>query len=275
MDRNKTIFFLVVIFIAIYGIVICVLALNALSKYANKMRQLAQFNHIQGKIELFKKEFGSYPPSSALDTTDQHYCGAMKLWEAVWGQDFMGFNKESVFRSDGMNDLGTDKLYGEDVVYDPNVRMAPLLNDENVEAYRLSEIYEDVGPFDGNDYVLCDTYLKKRHSGKRTGMPILYYKADTMQNLHDPNTSPTPSDSKGNIYNYWDNHELVRLGIPGKKSAHSMADPVRFYRNTEISYVTKENRPNRRDSFLLISAGYDGQYGTADDICYFPWQYRE
>ncbi len=262
-------------FIVISGIVICVQAYNSLKTAVKKNYQHYQFNYIQAAIELFNNELGYYPPSSAFDGAGQHYCGAMKLSEALIGRDLKGFHKESVFRSDGMNESGTNKLYGEDVVYDPNVRMDSLLFDENVNACRLNEIYNDVGPFDGNNYVLCDMYLKKRHSGKKIGMPILYYRADTTKTLHDPNTSPTPSDSMGNIYNYWDNHELVKLGRPGKGSAHSLADPVRFYRNTEISYFTKENRPDRPDSFLLISAGYDGQYGTTDDICYFPWQYRE
>jgi len=35
------------------------------------------------------------------------------------------------------------------------------------------------------------------------------------------------------------------------------------------------SRPHRADTFILISAGQDGQYGTADDICNFEWKYRE
>jgi hypothetical protein len=29
----------------------------------------------------------------------------------------------------------------------------------------------------------------------------------------------------------------------------------------------------REDSYILISAGKDGLYGTADDICNFEWKY--
>lgn len=29
------------------------------------------------------------------------------------------------------------------------------------------------------------------------------------------------------------------------------------------------------DSYILISAGWDGIYGTADDVCNFTWNYRE
>jgi hypothetical protein len=34
-------------------------------------------------------------------------------------------------------------------------------------------------------------------------------------------------------------------------------------------------RPYRRDSYILISAGYDGLYGTADDVLNFEWKDRE
>jgi hypothetical protein len=33
--------------------------------------------------------------------------------------------------------------------------------------------------------------------------------------------------------------------------------------------------PSCGDSFILISAGQDGLYGTADDICNFEWKYRK
>ena len=263
-------------FIGVYCITICVQALNTVRKHPKKMRQLAQFSSIQAAIELFNNEFDSYPPSFAFDVAGQNYCGAMKLCEAMMGWDLKGFHKESVFRNDGMNESETTELYRKEYVeHDPNVRIRPLLKIENANAHRLNEIYKDVGPFDGNNYVICDMYLKKRHSGKKIGMPILYYKADTSNNLHDPNTSPTPEDSKGNIYNYWDNHALVNLGRPSKTSTHSLANPVRFYRNTRNTRATTACRPYMTDSFILISAGYDGEYGTADDICNYEWKYRE
>ena len=262
--------------IAIFIVIPIVRSLNTIRKFDKKVRQLAQFSRIQAAIELFKSEFGSYPPSLVFDGAGQHYCGAMKLCEALMGWDMKGFHQDSVFRSDGMNEAGTAKLYSkEPEAYDPNVRIGPLSQIEHANAYRLNEIYEDVGPFDGNNCVLCDVYTKKRHSGKKIGMPVLYYKADTSKKLHDPNTAPTPADSMGNIYNYWDNHALVILGRPSKASTHSLADPARFYRNTRNFMITTERRPYRADYYILISAGYDGEYGTADDICNFEWKYRE
>jgi hypothetical protein len=116
-------------------------------------------------------------------------------------------------------------------------------------------------------------------TGIKTGMPVLYYKAETSNNLHDPNTAPTPQDNMGNIYNYWDNHALVNLGKPweeaGKATTHSLSEPARFYRNTRNDKIITMRRPYRTDSYILLSAGYDGEYGTADDICNFEWKYRE
>ena len=57
--------------------------------------------------------------------------------------------------------------------------------------------------------------------------------------------------------------------------AHPLIDPQRFYLNTENEQAQLKSEPYMRDSFILISAGRDGLYGTADDICNFEWKYRK
>ena len=105
------------------------------------VKQKAQFNSISAAMELFNFENNGYPPSEAMDLTGQLYCGSMKLFEAMMGQDLLGYNKESVFRSDGMKEDGTIKLYSKETEeYDPNVRIGPLLQIEHANAYRLKEI---------------------------------------------------------------------------------------------------------------------------------------
>ena len=246
-------------------------ALNMVRMSALEVKQKAQLRTIGISVEFFNSDFDGYPPSGALDGAGQSYCGALKLCEAMFGQDLRGFHRDSRFKPDGTDDSG-NSLY---VPATANTGRRTYIDPKSSNVYRLQDVFEDVGPFDGNNYVICDTYLKKRHSGKKIGMPILYYKADTSNKSHDPNTAPTPADSMGNIYNYWDNHALVNLGRPGKTSTHSLANTARFYRNTRNDKITIVRRPYRADSYILISAGYDGEYGTADDICNFEWKYRE
>jgi hypothetical protein len=148
-----------------------------------------------------------------------------------------------------------------------------LLPIENANLYGLADIYGTgkTGPFPENVFVLCEAHVRKLPNGKKIGMPILYYRADSSGTAHDPNN---PDDSR-NIYDYRDNLALISLGVPRDPNVvHPLADPKRFYlntRNTQVSVPT----PYRRDSYILISAGYDGLYGTADDICNFQWKYRE
>ncbi len=273
---------LTVMSIIVILISVLVPSLNNVRKYAKKVKQLAQFNSMQSAIELFSNENDGYPSSGALDGTGQLYCGAMKLCEAMMGQDLLGFHPDSVFRADGMDTAGVRNLYP----LTPNTnnlkaRMGTLLQFENANAYMLAQIYGtgQTSSFQENSFVLCDVYTRQMRTGEKTGMPILYYKAETSNNLHDPNIPMSRQDNVGNIYNYWDNQDLISLGKPweeaGKASTHSLLDPTRFYRNTRNNQITTVRRPYRTDSYILISAGYDGEYGTADDIYNFEWKYRE
>jgi len=273
---------LTVMSIIVVLIGVLVPALNNVRKYAKKVKQMAQFHSIEAAVELFSNENDGYPPSGALDGAGQPYCGAMKLCEAMMGRDLLGFHPDSVFRADGLDAAGVRNIYLP-TQNNLKARMGTLLQFENANAYRLADIY---GPgntvlFNENAFVLCDVYTRDMRTGKKTGMPILYYKADTSNNLHDPNDPYTPAlqDSKGNIYNYWDNQHLVALGKPweeaGKDSTHSLGNLARFYRNTRNNQITTVSRPFRTDSYILISAGFDAEYGTADDICNYEWKYRE
>jgi hypothetical protein len=156
-------------------------------------------------------------------------------------------------------------------------RKGPYLQTENANAYRLSDIYGAAGTGDITPtslFVLCDVYnrVKNTTTGKGIGMPILYYKADTSGINHDPNKLPTPAGRNGNFYDFRDNYYITVLGMPWNPSAvHPMhTDPKIFYRNTKNEKITLTNgRPYRADSYILLSAGFDGQYGTPDDIFNF------
>jgi prepilin-type N-terminal cleavage/methylation domain-containing protein len=274
---------LTVMSIIVILIGVLVPALNKVRRFATEVKQKAQFNSIQAAIELFNSKQDGYPDSGALDGVGQPYCGAMKLSEAMMGRDLLGFHPDSVFRADGMDSTNTRQIYPvPPTTNNVSARLGTLLQFENANAYRLVDIYGsgNTAPFNENTFILCDVYTRTMRTGNKMGMPILYYKADTSNYLHDPNQIVDSMDSGGNIYNFYDNAPLVSLGKPWEQagatsSQMSLANPARFYRNTRNTQVTTVRRPYRTDSYILISAGFDGEYGTADDICNFDWKYRE
>lgn len=258
-------------------------ALNKARRFATLVKQKAQLHSMDAAIELFRNEYGSYPPSGAMDDAlNVPYCGAMKLCEALMGQDLLGFHSNSVFRRDGMDAAGVNQLYPPLPPQDNlRARMGPYLAAESANAFTMEDIYgTNVSSFLPRSYVLCDVYERQMKSSYKTGMPILYYKADTANNFHDPNLAPTITNSNGNIYNYWDNHQLVGLGKPweasgGSSSPHALFNPDRFYKNTQNHMIKTAKQPYRSDMYILLSAGYDGEYGTADDVFNYDWKYRQ
>jgi hypothetical protein len=240
----------------------------------------AQLNAMNMAIELFANEFDAYPSSDANDPTGRPYGGAMKLTEALMGQDLLGFHAKSIFRRDGLDAEGT-LLYPADIdnlsvaLRDSSLkaRKGPFLPAESAHVCRLVDIYgkDNTGSFAENTFVLCDPYGRVRPSDEKTGMPILYYRANSSGTAHDVVNPDNPQ----NIFNYKDNQALVELGVPGKPGeTHPLADPKRFYLNTQ-NRKTSKSMPAWGNSFILISAGQDGLYGTADDICNFEWKYRK
>ena len=307
---NKKTAFTIIELLTVMSIIVILIgllspALTKVNRYAREVKQRAQFHSIDIAIELYNKEFEGYPDSGALDTATPAvaYCGAMKLCEAMLGQDLLGFHPDSVFKSDGTdNSIPPVQLYPDEGTVTPQVykenlstRKGPYLQLENTNAYRLGNIYQVAGvpataPLNPERFVLCDVYnrvklkpdptvLNDKTSG-RTGMPILYYKADTSKTGHDANAVPPPNT---NIYNYQDNADLVMLGLPwdppppaGTGPPHQLyQDPLltknweRFYISTRDDKITTTVKPRRADSYILISAGFDGLYGTRDDIFNF------
>jgi len=298
---NKRAAFTIVELLTVMSIIVILMSLLVPSlamvkRYARDVRQRAQFHSIDAALELFHGQEDGYPDSGALGEDNADYCGAMKLCEAMVGQDLMGFHPDSHFRSD-LEDGQDHLLYDKDPISaadDPDLenlaaRKGPYLPSERANAYRMWHLYGrgNTGPAFGGDseelFVLCDEYARvtNKDTGKKVGMPVLYYRADPSGNLHDPNLSYQSSLPSGirNFYNYEDNHELLRLGKPWDPLStedHPLfkfqGDPEgrRFYEVTKhTSIKIRMGRPYRPDSYILISAGFDGLYGTEDDIFNF------
>ncbi|MCF7956043.1 MAG: type II secretion system GspH family protein [Phycisphaerae bacterium] len=254
-------------------------ALGLVHDTAQDLQQKAQFHGINVGLELFKTEFGNYPesndnqyniPKVARDTV---YTGANKLAEAMVGLDLMGFHSASEFKADGQ---GLDPLGGGGLI---DLYVATTIDDredryvdlEKSNAFMMEEIYgAKTGSFTETNYVLCDSYAKRRTGtveGKKTGMPILYYRADTKFKIQD---STIPDKS---IFDYRDNEEIFALGTPDDAAyQHPLAyatDATAFDLAIINDQITYANVPYRSQTFILISAGKDGVYGNADDIYNF------
>lgn len=278
-------------------------ALNLVRDYAKELQQAAQFHSIEVAIDMFVSQsgYGNYPPSndnypasgSGATTDIAPYGGAQKLAEALVGWDLLGYHPMSSFRSDGCDDLG-NPIYNTTI---PNLeqRKEQFIELENANAYMLGDIYSDLtgnaaAPFDPKNYVLCDVYTKKRTQavnqlGKKTGMPILYYKArtrwydQTFDSAQDLTVVPQlPGDIEDDIYYYPDNENIMLLGDPDDSTiehplATGGAGNTLNYELFETMILNDEvttlNRPYRAGSFILISAGKDGLYGTSDDLTNF------
>lgn len=291
---------LTVMSIIVILITLLVPSLTMVRRYASEVKQRAQFHSIDVALEQFSSDYQGYPPSSQFDTAtpSMAYCGALKLGEAMMGHDLLGFNPSSRFRSDGLDGDGGTQLYPTDdgtQAYRENLqaRRGPYLPIENANAYKLKNLYGvgNITPFaPDSNYVLCDVYNRvtlvpdtatDKVKGK-CGMPILYYKADTSKTKHSIIEADLSLAATDDIYDYHDNDDLVSLALPWNHAIYNpmadgglatsgggTSDALKFYQETRNPKITSTVRPYRADSYILLSAGFDGQYGTDDDIFNF------
>jgi len=275
-------------------------SLTMVRKLTKETRQKAQFNTIEMALLVFKNDHGDYPRSNQRDpVTGDIYCGTQKLTEALLGWDLMGFHPDSRFQSDGRDGAGN-------VIYPRPLDPADPAHLENLDqredlyldlskanAFRLGVssagvddgLFQDPAPLAPHTYVICDSFaVKSLTVGTKTfkaGTPILYYRADTSSKIFHTGLV------EERIYDCTDNSALLRLGVlpdAGPAKIHPLTEPggsgLYFY---DVGYKIVDMRasmamgyattgvtwPHRPDSYILISAGYDGLYGTADDICNF------
>lgn len=266
---------------------------------AKETAQKAQLATIGMALETFKQDYGDYPPST-LTTRSSYYCGAQKLVEALVGWDLMGFNPNSAWYADGMDSAGSSVVYDSTSTPNLQARKGPYLELATASVFKLDKLFNTTSSFaSDNRFVLCDVFKVRKtsdndSSGKPilAGAPILYYKANTSSKVFDPNNTTVTIANR--IYNYEDNKALVDLGKLTANGATGALHPLGYivssdypvfyndkYTNSglitptygaSVGYgirdpkITTNVWPYKPDSYILISAGPDGYYGTADDI---------
>jgi prepilin-type N-terminal cleavage/methylation domain-containing protein len=245
--------------LAIVALLVGVLlpALNMARNAARTAKQRVQFVSIEQALLAFRNDDGDYPPSSPIfpQPTPMYY-GAQKLAEAMLGLDLMGFYKDSKFDGNLL-----------DYQSNPTGRKPRYLELETANAFTLEQVYGTV--YSGySGYVLCDVFGWKRVTigtkSVNAGMPILYYKANTsgIGLIRDRR------QEEYSIYRYSDDEELVTIS-PNNWEFDSFCNFITDPKVIRPSGAPKW--PYRPDSYILISAGIDGLYGTADDITNFGY----
>ncbi|MGA2093319.1 MAG: prepilin-type N-terminal cleavage/methylation domain-containing protein [Sedimentisphaerales bacterium] len=280
-------------------------SLAKIRRSAKEAAQRVQFATIDTALDAFRQDYGDYPPSDQLEgigqTVGNVYCGAQKLTEALLGWDLMGFHPKTAWYRNGCSDAAcTNQIYAST---DPNLheRKGPYLEVAKTPVFRLGErsvgandgLYGyNYSPFFNNfdrslpNYVICDVFGVKKIKdayGKivNAGTPILYYKANTNSKILNCPTQYLAA--MNSIYNYFDNIPILRLNIlPNATDQHRIMTlppppPGGYFCNPAYRIVDSKVPPlgvntywpNRPDSYILISAGADHNFGTGDDILNF------
>ena len=151
---------------------------------------------------------------------------------------------------------------------------------DKMELHKIDEYFTAGGGYPTNCAVIADVFKSNDNSvtGEKIGLPVLYYRANVSKIEHDSNdlSATPPYTDHSNTYNCYDNQYLVNLFELKTTGAltsidHQLYNPDVFYRVTldKKSNTIGFDQPYRKDSYILISAGFDGLYGTRDDICNF------
>ncbi|MEN6385189.1 MAG: type II secretion system protein [Phycisphaerales bacterium] len=275
--------------VMIVAIMVSVLvpALNMVRKMARDVQQKAQIASIEVGINLYKNDLGDYPASHGYNSTatngaDYKYCGAQTLVEAMFGQDLLGVDPNTKYESGAPNDFADEYIPGNNA-YKPDNRKGPYLDRTHFNVLPTEEVFKtSFTNLEKKKYVICDVFTQYSAMPKnmpnykkklKIGSPILYYKANISANQND-NSNKLAREAS--IYNCYDNAYLTvinKVSDPAKK--HNLMlnpndwSPFYEFIKDPLASTSTLNRPVRPDSFILISAGNDGLYGTSDDICNF------
>lgn len=291
---------LVVIAIIAMLISILVPSMRGIKVAAKKIEQKSLFRNIEIGLELFREEFDNYPDSGIvqdqdLDAGDKYVCGAHHLAETMLGRDGRGFDPKSnwhgadepddVYASDDTVKEGRDSLAR---------RQEPYIELRKTASYLLDQIYPlavlDTVVLNG-EQVFGDTSKATKRAPiltdcieqhinvtgskvKRSGTPIVYFKANTASRLYKK--IPVASDDTTKwIYTWEDNADIFNLPplkeiskYPDHIYKDSDAGKKQFYEDI-TNHTVSYDKPYNANTFILMSAGWDSVFGTKDDITNF------
>ena len=269
-------------------------AMFAARRTVSGLRQRCQLRDVEMGLEFwYNEQDNDYPDSEAqIGSGGLVTTGANHLAEALMGRDSRGFDSNSSWNAD--DDFGATPMPYDPTIITPD-RENIYLDSEGVRGYQMAQIYNysvdptstgDCYPGDTDDagtdlsttysqaVVLTDTFTKKRivmpESGEtvKIGSPILYFKAKNTDIFNS-------TDYDVSVFNYYDNERIFDLGnnldVAERHPFEDVGTGIDDFYNSLIDPKMRigagsDPIPYNRDSYILISAGYDGLYGTSDDV---------
>ena len=267
--------------ITIIAVLISILlpSLNRARRASKDLMVRSGLRGIETGLEMFRADpanNGEYPPSRSLSiprSASVDFTGAHWLAAAMVGVDLQGWDPQ--VQSDPSNAFREDNTD----------RRGPYIELDSVRTMRD----DVVSPWPNAPYsrVLMDRVYGKAEAG--LNHTIMYYRAAL---------KATAAWPLGTVYSCWDNNKLIArvdnatgLGDsafkrPGKPLSQASGpgglrpmNPLATRHGCFYLVINNDQagpeagspvyRPRKSESFILVAPGYDGLYGTADDISNF------
>ena len=287
--------------IAIIGLLIAILvpAVQVAQRKAKEVAIDAQLYAIGQGLDLFKIDFGYYPSSrSQADDNDPAnditsplvnnlngqptyhtggntfpIQGAHRMVFALLGRDLRGCPADTASNPDSYNGVYyTDDGTPDGQYEDPN-NWAPAGRTPRGGPYVKSEGFfteDDPNISNGYAYLLCDKFDRGRGVSLAdfytTRQAILYYAADKQW------THPGADGADYETPYFEVDNDLI-TSAPNNGNWDGLDSPAtaqdyfqKFIRDKEMTIgSTSTYQSHNPDTFILISKGHDGIYGTPDD----------
>lgn len=276
----KTKGFSIIELLTVMSIIVLLMAMilpsmNAMRKFAKVIVQKNHFRQIGTGLEMFRNDYDDdYPESDPIDLNGDPYDGGMVMCEAVMGQDGLGIHGDSILTSDDDGlylSVGTGPPLYTPAQLESLKKRSVYLDTTKIDVHPILFLFANITPFastdpNGGPAVICDVFKRNRAGAiVYAGLPVLYYKADPRK-LHHNIAFP---DDPQNIYDYKDNQALVGLVDNAVPFYLGRSEPGDVFYEETLGKFNTIDRPYNADSYILLSAGHDGEYGTEDDVYNF------